>query len=111
MKTILLSVTTNRGFRAAGVTFNVVIVRKGEQYGHRDCLTHEGDDPLVEFYDADYAGKEGFTDAGQFVSRYYVSTLLDPHRCRFGLNLCGHEPKWQIDTKDMDPVLDALKKL
>lgn len=60
-----------------GIPFNVKIVKKGESYGRGGCLTHDRDDALVEFYDTRYAGKFEDWDNGQFVSRYFVSTLLD----------------------------------
>ena len=44
----------------------VRIVEKGDKYGLKDGLTHEGDEPLVEFYDTRYE----HTNLGQFVSRY-----------------------------------------
>lgn len=71
--------------------WNVRIVREGENYGLRGCLTYgkekydqelreDGtrrcEDPLVEFYDVtvrpDIWGDEGF-----FYGRYYLSTLLE----------------------------------
>lgn len=32
-----------------GIDFNVKIVRNGENYGLNNVLTHDKDDPLVEF--------------------------------------------------------------
>jgi hypothetical protein len=84
--------------------FSVVLVRKGDRYGLENCLTHEKDDPMVEFYDADYAGKPYFTKVGQFVSRYYLSTLTE--RPVAGLCLDGGIPKWSIAA---GPLADALK--
>ena len=34
--------------------FNVRIVNKGDRYGRADCLTHDDDRPMVEFYDRRY---------------------------------------------------------
>ena len=87
-----------------GVPFNVRFVEKGERYGLDSCLLHEEEDGLVEFYDARYT--EGFTVLGQFVSRYYVSTLLNrPIR---GLNLEGGSPNWYVTDDNMDVVYGYL---
>ena len=48
----------------------VRLVCKGQRYGLDDCLTHEGDSPLVEFY------HEGSVKSVVgFISRYSVATL------------------------------------
>lgn len=84
--------------------FAVVLVRKGDKYGRNNCLTHDKDEPMVEFYDADYAGKPGLWSLGQFVSRYYLKTLT-AHPIA-GLCLDGGVPKWSIAAA---PLADALK--
>ena len=56
--------------------FRVVVIGKGDRYGRENCLTHDKDDQLVEFWD---------TKHDQFVSRYYRSTLLKGNPT--GLNL------------------------
>jgi hypothetical protein len=75
--------------------FNVRIVRKGDKYGLDFCLTHNKDAALVEFYDTRYP----HTEFGQFVSRYYVSTILE--RDNRGLCLEGSEPEWSVTASDM----------
>jgi hypothetical protein len=80
-------------------------------YGLRGCLTHSKPDPLVEFYDDRY--HEGFDDnwakRGQFVSRYYASTLLDDPRLRdTGLCLMGHVPEWDVNWEAMREVLSYV---
>jgi hypothetical protein len=92
-----------------GDKFTVKLVRQGESYGRDKCLVHKSVDPLVEFYDAEYAGRPGFDAEGQFVSRYFASTLLASRSAEsHGLNLCGHEPKWQIDADAFAIVLAWL---
>lgn len=59
-----------------GRTFTVRIIHEGDRYGRDDCLTHDESEPMVEFFDKTYI--EGFTPLGQFVSRYYLSTLEGP---------------------------------
>jgi len=55
-----------------GRKFNVKILRKGDRYGLNKCRLHEKDDPLVEFYDAQFKQDP----EGSFISRYYADTLL-----------------------------------
>lgn len=91
----------------AGRSFNIVLVCRGDRYGLNDCLTHDKDDPMVEFWDATYENDPRFTlGRGQFVSRYYLTTLADRRNSRLGLDLCGHEPAWKVTSTN---VADALK--
>jgi hypothetical protein len=88
--------------------FNVRVVNKGEKYGLNFCLTHKQEKPLVEFYDARYP----HTEFGQFVSRYYVETILgeDGYGSKEGgLSLHGGIPEWTVSAKDMDIVRNFLK--
>ncbi len=79
--------------------FTVKVLFKGDKYGLNDCLTHDKDEPLVEFYDFANAGK-AFGPLGQFVSRYYASTILGLLRgdVPCGLDLQCDEPVWKIDS-------------
>ena len=83
--------------------FNVRVVSNGDLYGLNDCLKHEGE-PMVEFYDARYEGPT-FGPRGQFVSRYYISTLAE-HPANIGLNLQGGVPAWSMPA---DQVQEAVK--
>lgn len=94
-----------------GVPFLVRIVNVGDKYGRDFCLTYsEGErgeefrdaDPLVEFYDARYP----HTEYGQFVSRYYRSTLLEGPVS--GLNLHGGIPAWRVDADSMANIRSWL---
>lgn len=90
-------------------SFIVRMVKRGQKYGLEDCLTNEKDDPLIEFYDS----KSGFTPYGQFVSRYYCSTLLEGRRdplSTAGLNLHGGVDKWSVSADGMQKVVDWLKE-
>jgi len=98
MKTQVATVTNSQ----TGIAFNVVVVPKGAVYGHEDCLTHDKESPLVEFYDTRYP----HTEYGQFVSRYYAKTLL-PHRGG-GLCLDGGIPNWSLDAAAMEEAMDAV---
>lgn len=88
--------------------FNVRILRKGDKYGRDFCLTHDEDKPLVEFYDSRYP----HTEFGQFVSRYYVATIMGTDRYgrgEGGLCLDGGVPSWTVGAKDMDTVRAYLQ--
>lgn len=85
-----------------GVPFRVRVVFKGDSYGQNFCLTHDSDDPLVEFYDKRY----NFTPHGQFVTRYFAVTLTE--RGENGLDLYGGEPNWKVDSFSMNRVKDFL---
>ena len=82
--------------------FNVRIVNAGDKYGRDFCLTNDGE-PLVEFYDSRYP----HTEFGQFVSRYFVSTLINHDR---GLVLDGGIPAWSISASGMKQVVEFLRQ-
>lgn len=84
-----------------GNKFLVRIVRKGDRYGRNDCLVNQENKALVEVYDAEYI----HTQFGQFISRYYMETLLDGSSRNNGINLYGGEPKWQIDAQNWRKVI------
>lgn len=81
-----------------GDYFTVRLILKGDRYGFNNCLVHDNSEPLVEFYDAEY---------GQFVSSYYRSTLLNRDKDE-GLILYGGVPKWVLDGKTMNEVIEWL---
>lgn len=81
----------------------VRIVEHGDNYGLNDALTHKGERPLVEFYDT----RHEHTDLGQFVSRYYLGTLIDGEG---GLNLQGGVPTWYINEPCTNRIRDWLRR-
>jgi hypothetical protein len=88
-----------------GQPWTIRIVDKGDKYGRDDCLTYDKDEPVVEFYDADNPhdiDPVSGTILGQFVSRYYISTIADGGSG--GLDLMGYEPKWKMNALVMDNV-------
>jgi hypothetical protein len=88
-----------------GRAFNVRVVRSGDHYGRNDCLVHDKDEPLVEFWDATYEHDPRFTPGlGQFASSYYLSTLTARGRL-VGLDLCGHVDAWKLTAGN---VVDAV---
>ena len=85
---------------SAGVPWTVRVVFGGGRYGCEDCRTHDESDPLIEFYDARY---EHTAERGQFVARYYASTLRGgkytrPFGTGYGLNLQDDVPAWSLDA-------------
>ena len=104
----------------AGRAFNVRVVRKGDTYGLNDCLTYGSEggshsscgaasdaaaargEVLVEFYDATYANHPA--SRGQFVARYYLSTLKERSSAWLrppGLCLHGGVPEWVISGRNL----------
>lgn len=81
----------------------VRIVEHGDNYGLNDALTHKGERPLVEFYDT----RHEHTDLGQFVTRYFLGTLIDGDG---GLNLDGGVPSWNINEPCMNRIRDWLRR-
>lgn len=100
-----------------GIPFVVRIVMPGQRFGafdekrQRFALVHGAaeqfvpeelrDEPMIEFYD----GRYDFTPFGQFVSRYYASTLLD-HDSR-ALLLDGSHPAMMIEGDELQRVIGA----
>ena len=90
--------------------FNVRILSKGDKYGRDFCLTHDEDKPIVEFYDRRYP----HTEFGQFITRYYVGTILGNDgysgKGEGGLILDGgNRDEWTVSARDMDVVRAYLK--
>lgn len=81
------------------IPFSVRWLERGDAYGLNNKLTYDQTEPCVEFYDQRY-----FIDQnplGQFVSRYYVSSLRFTDK---GLNLQGDVPDWKICAQGMHDV-------
>ena len=92
--------------------FNVRVVNKGDKYGRDFVLTNDSDKPLVEFYDARYP----HTEFGQFITRYYVSTILGDNVHRLdeetgALHLDLGIPAWTVSAEDMATVRNFLKEV
>ena len=85
--------------------WSIKIIAKGDAWGRDDCLTHDDDELMVEFYDGRYI--ENFDPEGQFVSRYNLSTIaVDKNR---GINLHGGVDSWSINADAMDIVRKWLR--
>lgn len=122
----------------SGNRWCVRLVSIGDQYGLKHCLTYgeteydkdKHDDPLIEFYDRDsgvsdilrnsddkteaYLGKK----YGQFVSRYYWSSLNFDERfgekktvtdwSKRGLCLHGGVDGWSVSSEFMVKAMAAV---
>lgn len=101
-----------------GIKWCARLVFKGDSYGLNHCLEHEEADPLVEFYDMDSRAAEMMRQSdnpakryegeeyGQFVSRYYLSTLKYRKSC--GLNLDGGIDRWSVSGGCMADIMATL---
>ena len=58
------------GNNEQGDALSARIINQGNNYGLNDCLTHNEDNPLVEFYYAATEDKPAY-----FISRKYLTTL------------------------------------
>lgn len=85
--------------------FNTKIIGTGDRYGRADCLTNDGA-PMIEFYDPRY--QHG--PLGQFVQRYYVSTILQNDSWG-ALTLQGDIPEWSVSAHDMAEIRVWLRKI
>jgi hypothetical protein len=101
----------------AGRAFNVRLVRKGDRYGLDDCLVHDKDEPMIEFWDATYENDPRFTAGlGQFVSRYFLATLTgqdgyggDHQRGSSGIDRCGHVAVWKVTSANVVAAIAAAE--
>ena len=104
MNTLQVTNNNSNGPGNNGMTFNVLIIRKGERYGVNNGLIHEEDDALVEFYDVRF----DHTPLGQFIARYYAETLLEDDG--FGpFELDGGNPNWTVGDVAMERVTTWLR--
>lgn len=86
------------------VPWTARIVRKGDTFGLNECLTHEADEPMVEFYDADHK----HTRFGQFVARYNVRAILAQGN-EVALDLHSSTPAWLLCGESMNTVRAWLR--
>lgn len=95
--------------------WRVHVVAPGAHYGLNNSLTHDDNRSLVEFWDMSVT-KDKFPD-GQFVSRYYIETLLEDKwgpgpqdLMRGGLCLDGlNADVWSVTGNEMKTVFEWLK--
>ena len=92
------------------IPFNVRLVRQGERYGKDNGLIYADTEPAVEFFDAryDFAVDTDGKVLGQFVSRYFVSTI---YSSKYGVALDGGVPAWVIEEDALAAVQEWLRPL
>jgi hypothetical protein len=93
----------------AGRPWVVRLLFAGMKYGLNFKLTHEGK-PVMEFY---YAKNDEFEPYGQFVSSYYLDTLLEGYqsgRTSGGICLDGGVPQWNLGGESLGKALEWAKK-
>ena len=93
--TKLLNIISNQ------IPFTVRIVETGDVYGLNDCLTHDKEESMVEFYDQRYS----HTPYGQFINRYNMDTIL---KTESGIDLYTSEPTWKVNKEQIQEVKDWL---
>jgi hypothetical protein len=87
-------------FQDEGNKIKVRLIKRGDKYGLSNCETHNETDPLVEFYDPRH-----------FVSRYYLSTIMEIEP---GQGLCLDGSRYEylaIDGSCLDNVKKWVKSL
>ena len=89
------------------VAFIARLVNPGEKFGQH--LQLSVNEPQVHIYDSRYNFNPQLGFVGQFVSAYYVSTLLQdeyPH----GLQLDVGTEEWQLSKGNMHTLIEWLKE-
>ena len=113
----------------SGIRWCVRIVFEGDNYGLNHCLEHDKDEPMIEFYDMDSGAAAIMRNSGdkteaylaeeygQFVSRYYYSTLKMRNDrlgnaltdwSERGLNLHGGVDRWSVSSEFMVKAMAAI---
>lgn len=86
------------------VTWLIRLVLQGQTYGRG--VVHDKPEPLVEFFDT----RHPVTALGQFVSRYYLSTLLDACEDPGVFCLDTGSRDWSLSAKALSDVYAWLKE-
>jgi len=130
------SITYKAIDRESGIKWCVRAVMPGGLYGLNHCLTYDENktDPLIEFYDMDSMAAKQMRQSdnktesylaeeyGQFVSRYYLSTLLKDRNIDAvnldnggkmigecpGINLDGGVDRWEVSGQFVNEALSEL---
>lgn len=88
-----------------GIDFTIRVVERGDAYGRDFALTYEKSEPMVEVYDLRYM----HTEYGQFITSYYVNTLLYLNEGSV-LDLVGYEPDWYLTAYGVHEMKKKLSK-
>jgi hypothetical protein len=97
-----------------GRVFNVVLVRIGDRYGLNGALVNTASDVMVEFYDAYENDGRLEKGRGQFITRYYLRTLVEAgvssRVALRGLDLCGGVPQWKVTGANVRAAIVAVEE-
>lgn len=104
-----------------GVPIVCRLVEEGDRYGADDCMVNKKE-TMLEFYDERYeidynfrgtsqeAKAAGAECLGQFISRYFISTLTrDLEDMTHGLSLHGGTPEWVISKGQLKKALEEAR--
>lgn len=90
------------------IPFVARLVKPGDKLGQHDsyCVN----EPQVHIYDSRYNHNSHLGFVGQFVSGYYVATLLQDEDYPHGLCLDGGTQEWQLSKDNMHTLIEWLKE-
>ena len=87
-----------------GVPLRVVLIGRGDRWGHENCFPHTSAIPTVEFYDRRY----DHTPDGQPISEYFLTTFLAGSG---GLSLHNGMSDWRISAENREEIAKWLDKV
>ena len=89
------------------ITFLARLVRPGDKFGqHLDLSVAE---PQVHLFDTRYNFNQHLGFVGQYVSGYFVSTLVR-NTYPNGLQLDGGNEEWALSADNMQTLIEWLKE-
>ena len=88
--------------------WTVTVMRSGDPRRNSTSFPDLDADSIVAFHDNHYI--KGFTPQGQFVSSYYLKTLLKA-RTEFGIRLDGGVEAWTVNSEDFARIVKILHAL
>lgn len=90
-----------------GRRFSVRVIRHGDAYGRSRAEIHRRIEPVVEIYDATYAGKNGFEPEGQIICQYGVGAVLEAST-EYSLSMDKYE-EWTLTSANLRELQDWLR--
>ena len=86
----------------------VALLKKGDKCGTSLGSTVKED--TLHFYDSSVKWSKNKYPFGQFVSSYYLKTILE-HNCNYGLNLDSSVESWKVSKEEFSEIVDWLWKV
>ena len=90
------------------IPFIARLVNPGDKFGPHN--SHCVNEPQVHIYDSRFNHNQHLGFVGQFVSGYYVATLLQDEDYPNGLCLDGWTPEWTLSRDNMTTLITWLKE-